>query len=62
MSMDIALELEADMYGECHLVGGISYDVQKDLTWCQWTLCHYAISHATPRRAPQASACCAGHV
>ena len=29
MTMDIALELEADMYDECQLVGGISFDSKK---------------------------------
>ena len=32
MTMDIAMELEADAYNECHVVGGVSYDFKKPTT------------------------------
>lgn len=59
MTMDIALELEADMYDECQLVGGISFDFKKAFDLVPVDTMLLAMKHrgAHTTRTCQTSAC-----
>ena len=59
MTMDIALELGADMYDECQLVGGISFDFKKAFDLVPVDTMLLAMKHrgAHTTRTCQTSAC-----